>query len=152
MDEVRKAKAQMELNLARDNKDNKKGFYKYVGDKRKTRENVGPLLNKTGDLFMQDMEKAEVLMTTFASDFISKASLQECQAPETRGRVGARKAYPCWKRIRGQYCKTVLFTIFINDLVVGAECTLSKFANDTKQGGVADMPEGHAAIQRDLNT
>lgn len=38
---VRKAKAQMELNLARNVKDNKKGFYKYIGDRRKTTENVG---------------------------------------------------------------------------------------------------------------
>ena len=34
-DQVRKAK---ELNLARDIKGNKKRFYRYVGDKRKTRE------------------------------------------------------------------------------------------------------------------
>ncbi|KAK4826654.1 LOW QUALITY PROTEIN: hypothetical protein QYF61_010639 [Mycteria americana] len=32
-DEVRKAKAQMELNLVRDVKNNKKGFYKYIGQK-----------------------------------------------------------------------------------------------------------------------
>ena len=38
----------MELNLARDVKDNKKGFYKYMGDKRKAMENVGPLLNEAG--------------------------------------------------------------------------------------------------------
>ena len=29
--------------------------------------------------------------------------------------------------------------------------TLSKFAGDTKPGGVADIPEGHATVQRHLN-
>lgn len=32
--------------LARDVKDNKKHFCKYIGDKKKTQENVNPLLNK----------------------------------------------------------------------------------------------------------
>lgn len=53
-DTVVKDKAQMELNLARDFKDNKKGFYKYIGDKKKTRENMQLLLNETGDLVTQD--------------------------------------------------------------------------------------------------
>ncbi|KAK4823941.1 hypothetical protein QYF61_008327 [Mycteria americana] len=42
---------------------------------------------------------------------------------------------------------SVFFDIFINEMDDRAECTFSKFANDTKLGGVADMPEGHAAIQ-----
>ncbi|PKU45133.1 rna-directed dna polymerase from mobile element jockey- hypothetical protein [Limosa lapponica baueri] len=57
-----KAKAQMKLNLARDVKDNKKGLPKYIGDKKRTRENVGSLLNKMRNLLMllpQDMEEAE---------------------------------------------------------------------------------------------
>lgn len=35
----------------------------------------------------------------------------------------------------------LLFSIFINDLDKGAECTLSKFMEVTKQGGAADAPD-----------
>ena len=34
-DLVRKAKAQLELNVVRDVKENKKSFFKYISDKRK---------------------------------------------------------------------------------------------------------------------
>ncbi|GAB0209645.1 mitochondrial enolase superfamily member 1 [Grus japonensis] len=84
-DQVRKAKAQTELNLARDVKDNKKSFYSYVSDKRRTRENVGILQNYMGDLVTQDMEKAEVLNDFFASVFTSKRSSHTAQVTEGKG-------------------------------------------------------------------
>ena len=47
-DRIRKAEAQMELNLARDVKENKKGFYWYIGRKRQTKESVPPLMKGNG--------------------------------------------------------------------------------------------------------
>jgi len=41
-DGFRRPKARLELNLARDAKKNKKGFYRYVSQKRKDKESVPP--------------------------------------------------------------------------------------------------------------
>ena len=58
--------------------------YRYGGDKRKTRESVGPLQKETGDLGTQDMEEADIL-NFFASSFTAKCSGHTAQVTEGEG-------------------------------------------------------------------
>jgi len=62
---------QLEMNLAKDAKNNKKRFFSYVNQNRKVNESIPlhTLMNQTGHLVSTDEEKAEVLNNIFASVF-----------------------------------------------------------------------------------
>lgn len=79
------------MNLEKNVKGSNKGFYRYLNSKRKTRENVGPLLNGARELVINDMEKAKVLNAAFVSVFTSKNSFQESQATEARGKLWCKE-------------------------------------------------------------
>ncbi|PKU32880.1 rna-directed dna polymerase from mobile element jockey-like [Limosa lapponica baueri] len=61
-----------------------------------------------------------------------------------------------WKPVtssipRVSVLEPVLFNIFVSNIDSGIECTLSKFAVDTKLCGAVNKLDGWDAIQRDLD-
>uniref|UniRef100_K7F1H0 Reverse transcriptase domain-containing protein n=1 Tax=Pelodiscus sinensis TaxID=13735 RepID=K7F1H0_PELSI len=71
-------------------------------------------------------------------------------------RVVINGSQSCWKGItsrvpQGSVLGLALFNIFINDVDIGIESTLIKFADDTKLGGVATALEDRVIIQNDLD-
>lgn len=68
----------------RDVKNNKKGFYTYIGQKRQAKKSTPPLVNEKGELTMTDMEKGEVLNEFFASLFTGSQDSCISHIPEAR--------------------------------------------------------------------
>ncbi|GAB0195123.1 cAMP-dependent protein kinase inhibitor alpha [Grus japonensis] len=52
---------------------------------------------------------------------------------------------------QGLVLALALFNIFVSNMDSGIDCTLSKFADDTKLCGAVNVLEGRDAIQRDLD-
>ncbi|PKU36690.1 rna-directed dna polymerase from mobile element jockey-like [Limosa lapponica baueri] len=67
---------------------------KYIGDKRNTRENVGPLLNETSAMVTEDAEKMQLLNGFFASVFTAQASPQKSQTLEVTEKVWMQEDFP----------------------------------------------------------
>ena len=62
-----------------------------------------------------------------------------------------------WRPVASGVCQgsmlgAGLFGLFLSEVDEGTECTHSKCADDPKPGGVADTPEGCAALARELNS
>lgn len=87
-------KANSELNLAREMKGIKKGFYRCISCNRGMREYANSLLSRAGELVTEDREKAEVLSALLPSVFTGKIDLQQPQVPETRGNVWSKDDLP----------------------------------------------------------
>lgn len=87
-DGVRKSKAKLEQDLARDVKSNKKEFRKYIGQKKKGQEESTSLYlsaNKKGELVMTDTEKAEVLNEFFCFSLHWSQASQFSEVPDPLG-------------------------------------------------------------------
>lgn len=87
-DEIRKARAKLEMSLVRNVK-NTKGFYRYMRQKRKitikcaqTQTNT---INNTGEIVTTNMEKAEILTFFFARVFTGNHSSHLSQVSGHQG-------------------------------------------------------------------
>ena len=67
--EIRKAKRDFEMGIARQAKNNPKAFYNYSKSKLKTRAGVSDLKKSDGTVTQTNLEKAEVLNDYFTSVF-----------------------------------------------------------------------------------
>lgn len=93
-DVIRKARAHLELNLAKDVIGNKIHYCEYTSCKRKMREGVGLPQNMAGDLVTGDTEEEEVVSAAFALGFAGEVCFGEPQAPEMSGKVWTKEGLP----------------------------------------------------------
>ena len=74
--------------------DNRKGFFKYVNSKRRSKENIGPIPVEDGHLTNRDEEKAEAFNVFFASVFSNTDRSWAAQSPESEGQECGNSDFP----------------------------------------------------------
>lgn len=89
----------MDFNLVRDVNDNKKGFYKYISNKRKNRENVGLLLNNMRTQLRRTRKKLSCRMPSLPHSLLARLTFRNYRSQRPGRMPGARKMYSGGKRI-----------------------------------------------------
>ncbi len=72
---IKQAKRRYEEDIAADNKNNAKKFFRYINSKKQIRSGIGPIKDTTGNLVTDDQNMANMLNNYFSSVFNTPAEV-----------------------------------------------------------------------------